>query len=106
LKGAPPEIQRLLAVIIQERNRTVIDDVKKLMTSPSPPGSVAIFYGAGHMADLEKRFHDELGYRAAGEIWLRAMAVNTREAGLSATEIAAMRSLIQWQMELLQGTEK
>jgi len=106
MKGAPPEIQRLLAVIIHERNKTVMEDLKKAIGSTSPPASTAVFYGAGHMADFEKRLREELHYRPAGEVWLRAMAVNTREAGLSATDIGAMRSLIQWQLKLLEGSEE
>jgi len=103
MKGAPPEIQRLLAVIIQERNKVVLDDLQKEITAAESPGSIAVFYGAGHMADFEKRLREGLGYSPAGDVWLRAMAVNTRDAGLSATDIGAMRALIQWQMQALEG---
>jgi hypothetical protein len=106
MKGAPPEIQKLLAVIIQERNKGVLDDVRKEISGTAPPQSLAVFYGAGHMADFEKRLGNELGYRPAGEVWLRAMAVNTRQAGLSEGELNAMRSLIQWQMQLIGGDEE
>ena len=106
MKGAPPEIQKLLAVIIQERNKVVIDDLRKEISRAPPPASLAVFYGAGHMADFEKRLGSELGYRPAGEVWLRAMSVNTRQAGLSESELGAMRSLIQWQMRLIGGDEE
>jgi hypothetical protein len=101
MKGVPPEIQRLLAVIIQERNKVVLEDLKARLRAASPPNSIAVFYGAGHMADLEKRLRGSLGYRPRGEMWLTAMSVNTRQAGLSSEELAAMRSLIQWQMDAL-----
>lgn len=101
MKGVPPEIQRLLTVIIQERNKVVIDDLKAQLRGSRPPRSIAVFYGAGHMADMEKRLRGELGYRPDGEMWLTAISVNTREAGLSKTELDAMRSLIQWQMDAL-----
>jgi len=101
MKGVPPEIQRLLSVIIVERNKVVIDDLKAQLRAARPPGSIAVFYGAGHMADMEKRLRGELGYRPHGEMWLTAISVNTREAGLSKTELDAMRSLIQWQMDAL-----
>jgi len=101
MKGVPPEIQRLLTVIIQERNKVVIDDLKVQLRSRNPHRSIAVFYGAGHMADMEKRLRGELGYRPQGEMWLTAISVNTREAGLSKTELDAMRSLIQWQMDAL-----
>jgi hypothetical protein len=106
MKGAPPEIQKLLAVIIQERNKVVIDDLRREIAGAAAPASIAVFYGAGHMADLEKRLSTDLGYRPAGEVWLRAMTVNTRQAELSDSEMSAIRSLIQWQMQLIEGDEE
>jgi len=102
LKGVPPEIQRLLEVIIRERNRVVFDDLKMELRAFSPPRSIAVFYGAGHMADLERLLRDELKYRPLDEVWLTALVVNTRAAGLSNLEVETMRSLIQWQMQALQ----
>ena len=102
LKGVPPEIQRLLEVIIRERNKVVFDDLKKELRAFSPPRSISVFYGAGHMADLEKLLRDELKYRPLDEVWLTALTVNTRTAGLSNLEMEMVRSLIQWQMEALQ----
>jgi hypothetical protein len=106
MKGAPPELQKLLAVIIQERNKVVIDDLRTQITAAAPPASIAVFYGAGHMADFEKRLVDDLHYCPAGEVWLRAIAVNPRGAGLADSEVATMRSFIQWQMQLLTGDEE
>jgi hypothetical protein len=102
LKGVPPEIQRLLEVIIRERNKVVFDDLKAALRTYSPPRSISVFYGAGHMADLEKLVRDELKYHPLDEVWLTALTVNTRTAGLSNLEMEMMRSLIQWQMEALQ----
>jgi hypothetical protein len=102
LKGVPPEVQRMLEVIIQERNKVVFDDLKAELRTVTPPKSVAVFYGAGHMADLEKRMRDELKYRPLDEVWLTAMSVNMRDTGLSDAEVQAMRSLIQWQLEAMQ----
>lgn len=102
LKGVPPEIQRLLEVIIRERNKVVFDDLKTELRAFSPPRSISVFYGAGHMADLERLLRDELKYRPLDEVWLTALTVNTRTAGLSNLEMEMMRSLIQWQMEALQ----
>jgi hypothetical protein len=102
LKGVPPEIQRMLEVIIRERNKVVFDDLKAALRAFSPPRSISVFYGAGHMADLEKLLRDELKYRPLDEVWLTALTVNMRTAGLSSAEMEMMRSLIQWQMEALQ----
>lgn len=101
-KGVPPEVQRMLEVIIQERNKVVFDDLKAELRAVRPPKSIAVFYGAGHMADLEKRLRDELKYRPLDEVWLTAMSVNKHDTGLSDEEVQAMRSLIQWQLEAMQ----
>lgn len=101
MKGAPPEIQKLLTVIIQERNKVVIEDLKKELASAVPAQSIAVFYGAGHMADFEKRLGSELAYRPAGEVWLRAISVHPRRAGVSESEMGTLRSLIQWQLQLM-----
>ena len=101
LKGVPPEIQRLLEVIIQERNKVVLGDLKAELRAVSPPRSIAVFYGAGHMADLEKRLRGEMNYQPRGEVWLTALSVNTRDTGLSDVEVQAMRGLIQWQLDAL-----
>jgi len=102
IKGVPPEIQRLLEVIIRERNKVVFDDLKAELRAFKPPRSISVFYGAGHMADLEKLLREELKYRPLDEVWLSALTVNTRTAGLSSLEMEMMRGLIQWQMEALQ----
>ena len=101
MQGMPPEIQRMMEVIIRERNKVVFDDLKAEMRSFGAPRSISVFYGAGHMADLEKRLHSELNYRPKDELWLTAISVNTREAGLSNTELEMMRGLIKWQMDAI-----
>ena len=90
-------------MIIQERNKVVVEDLRKELRAPRPARGISIFYGAGHMADLEKRLRTELRYRPRGEVWLTAMSVDLREAGLSAAEMDAMRGLIRWQMEALKS---
>lgn len=105
VRGMPPEIQRLLEVIIRERNKVVVDDLRKELASRprSASRSISVFYGAGHMADLEKRLRHELGYVPRDEQWLRAITVDLRETGLSALELDAMRSMIQWQLDALKA---
>ena len=79
-----------------------MSDLKEEIRAPFAPRSISVFYGAGHMADLEKRLRSEMGYRPKGEVWLTALSVNTRTTGLSAAELEMMRGLIRWQLEALQ----
>jgi len=102
IKGLPPGFQRLLTVIIQERNKVVLADLTAQLRAPGPPATIAIFYGAGHMIDMEKRLRSQLAYRPSTERWLTAMSVDAQAAGLSSAEMDAMRGLVRWQLETLQ----
>src|SRR5262249_24337055 len=94
--------QRLFSVIIQERNQVVLRDLASELRGPDRPRSIAVFYGAGHMADLEKRLRADLAYRPRTERWLTAISVNTRRAGLAEAEVESMRALVRWQLEALE----
>jgi hypothetical protein len=58
-------------LIIVERNKEVIKDLKTTITKK--PRTIAIFYGAGHMEDLEKRLITEMAYKPAEERWFVAI---------------------------------
>lgn len=105
VKNLPPEIQRLMAVIIRRRNEVVIRDLRQQLgpAATSARRSIAVFYGAGHMADLEKRLVAELGYRPREAVWMTALSVDTRAAGLSAAELQMVRNLVQWQLDTLRA---
>jgi len=98
MPGLPEEWQDLVQFLIRERNKIVLNDVRRLLDDKRPPSSVAIFYGAGHMHDLEQRLAGELGYRPVREQWLTAFGINPRAAGVSELELQWVRSLIQAQM--------
>jgi hypothetical protein len=102
-KGIPPEMQRLMRVIIRNRNDVVLRDLRQQMGHTHKGQSISIFYGAGHMTDLENRLVNDLRYRRRGELWLTALAVNTRSAGLSQQELRMVQSLVQWQLDALQA---
>jgi hypothetical protein len=80
----------------------VLKDLKTALKQAPPPRSISIFYGAAHMADMEKRLRDELGYRRAEEAWFTAITVQPAKAGVTETELGFVRALIKAQMEELQ----
>ncbi|HXJ74290.1 MAG TPA: hypothetical protein VNM37_15685 [Candidatus Dormibacteraeota bacterium] len=102
MKGVPPSIQKLLMVIIQERNKVVLADLATELAARKK-GSIAVFYGAGHMADLEQRLRTDLKYHPSSETWLTAVGVDLNQAGVSDAEVDSLRSIVRWQMEALQG---
>ncbi len=95
LSGLTPELKQLLEVLIEQRDRKVISDLKTEAGKLRRRDSIAIFYGTGHMPDLERRLRQELGYRPAGQVWLTAFSVNLRQTGVSPGERQFIRGLVQ-----------
>lgn len=102
--GMPKDFQDLLKVLIEERNKTVVHDVSNALRASPAPSAIAVFYGAGHMPDLEVRLCTQLGYRTAKEQWLTAFEVNPLTSGLSAVELDFMRRWIRMELNVLQQT--
>jgi hypothetical protein len=102
MRGLPPDMQNLLKVLIEARNQNVVDDLKIESANVPPTGSIAVFYGTGHMPNLEKRITRQLHYRPDGDVWFTAFSVDLRKTGLSPAEIEWMRNLLKTQLEQLQ----
>jgi hypothetical protein len=103
VQGLPPDWKQLIKVLIQARNQNVMADLKAELKKIPRSGSIAVFYGAGHMDDLEKRVTGDLHYRPADETWLTAISVDMRQSGLSPAEAQFLRSFIQGQVEQMRG---
>jgi hypothetical protein len=58
------------SVIITERNKKALEVLTKEINAGKK--SIGIFYGAGHMNDMEKRLLDEFGLKRETERWLTA----------------------------------
>jgi len=99
VQGLPPDWKQLIQVLIQARNKNLVADLKSELKKIPRMGSIAVFYGAGHMDDLQKRVTGELHYRPADETWLTAISVDMRKSGLSPTEAQFLRSLIEGQVD-------
>ena len=104
--AASPGMQQLFKTLIDDRNAVVVRDVRKAILAEEPPASIAVFYGAGHMIDLETRLREELDYRSAEETWLTAFSVNPRKAGLSDFEVNFVGRLIRAQIAKLRKPAK
>jgi hypothetical protein len=102
MRGLPPEFQKLMEVLIRSRNTAVLTDLKAELKKRPAPASVAIFYGAGHMPDLEARLAKELNYQPRETNWLTAITVKPAEAGVTEAEMQFVRGLVKWQMQELQ----
>jgi hypothetical protein len=101
MRGLPPGMQRLVKVLIEARNQRVVDDLKTELKAVPRSGSIGVFYGTGHMEDMEKRVTHQLNYRPDGNVWLTAFSVDIRKTGLSPYELQMMQNLLKWQMNQL-----
>ncbi len=102
MEGMPSGMAELMHVIVIDRNRVVIEDLKSVLGEENPPKSIAIVYGAGHMGDMEKRLVSQCGYRYVGGFWFEAIAVDLKESGLSKAEVRQMRGMLK----MMQGGQK
>ncbi|MGQ0627464.1 MAG: hypothetical protein ACT4PL_05110 [Phycisphaerales bacterium] len=84
-------MQAMMKVILIDRNEVVVRDLRGVLEKERGLRDVAVFYGAGHMADLENRLVNDLGYVAEDTEWLSAIRVDPKDAGMSAAEVKALR---------------
>ena len=101
LTSVPEDMRALLRVLIRERNDVVLADLERWDATRPRPARVGVLYGAGHMADLERRLRETTGCRSVGEEWLTAFSVNPGASGLAAAEVELARRLARAQLELL-----
>jgi hypothetical protein len=104
MQSLPPDIKNLVKVLIEARNKKVIADLKdEIQSMKKRNGTVAIFYGAGHMDNMEKLLASELGYFASNEDWMNVFAVDLKKSGVTEGEANATRAMVDWQLNGLQG---
>lgn len=95
-RGMLASMQPMMQVIVHDRNRVVVEDLRSIIAREPGVTSVAAFYGAGHMPDLERRLASELGLLPTGEDrWFPAITVRWSDAGLTAKSVDRMRASIR-----------
>jgi hypothetical protein len=92
---------KMMRVLIRDRNAIVITDLKRYMKEKPRLASVAIFYGAGHMRDIEARLEKELNYAAHGTEWLTAFQADRKKAGITPEQARSIRETISKQLKAL-----
>jgi hypothetical protein len=95
LMGSVDGMEAMQKVIIEDRNRIVLNDLKAVIENEPTVKTIAIFYGAGHMDSMERclRAEFELVSQADAQPneWLTAIRVDPRPAGLSKSRVRQMR---------------
>jgi hypothetical protein len=98
MRGLQPQFRQLLEVLLEKRDQKLITELKKQLPEVGSHGSIALFYGTGHMADLEMRLREELHYRLEGELWLTAFSVDLTRADISRPEREFLRAALKKQL--------
>lgn len=80
----------LNTILITDRNRAAMKVLRKEVDGGKK--KIAIFYGAGHMADFERKLRDELDLRPVSTQWYEAWDLRLRERGL---EDVLLRFLVE-----------
>ena len=101
-QGLPPEWQRLIQILIHARNEAVLKDLQTELRKRTPPKSIAVFYGAAHMEDMERRLRRDLGYLPGREEWFSAFSVDLAKNQITGDEVKFIQSFVDWQMEMLE----
>ena len=66
-------------IVVQARNRTVIDALDAATSAEAPPRAVAVFYGAKHMADLQRTLVEKYGYTLDEKRWFAAAKADPKK---------------------------
>ncbi|XP_010249732.1 PREDICTED: uncharacterized protein LOC104592203 isoform X2 [Nelumbo nucifera] len=65
------------SVILGERNKVAIEALKRAIDEGH--NKIAVLYGGGHMPDLGRRLHEELGLLPSQVQWITAWSIRNRE---------------------------
>lgn len=74
--GLDPATER---IILQARNKVVIEALNDASFSTRAPKSIAVFYGAKHMADLQSSLVGQYGYRLGEKRWFAAAQADPKK---------------------------
>jgi hypothetical protein len=85
-------------VIVVERNQVAINDLKAIIEKEPQIKSVAILYGAAHMADMAQELDEQLGYKPSEETWIPAIEVDLTQSAVTQREINQMRVMLRQMM--------
>lgn len=69
------------SVILAARNDVALKKLAEVLRKPDAPRKTAIFYGAAHMQDMERKLTENMGFQPAGEYWIPAWTVEKRAEG-------------------------
>jgi hypothetical protein len=80
----PAGMKKMMDVILKDRNDVVLQDIRAVLDKEQPARKdIAVFYGAGHLKDMEAKLKQDFGYSFEKEEWLEAISVAPKDLGLT-----------------------
>jgi len=103
LAGDTEGVGHMMEVLIDQRNEVVLADIRGSIEAANSgdedaPGTIAIFFGAGHLAEMERSLVG-MGYEPTETAWLDAIGVDPTEAGMSPEQLKGMRTMMNRMIE-------
>jgi len=93
----------MMKVLIDERNIVVFKDLAKLLVEEPQVKSVALFFGAGHLPDMEERL-EAMGYSETGVEWKNAVDVDSEAVKGGKGLIKQVRKQVEGMLKAQQET--
>jgi hypothetical protein len=95
-EGMGGGISHMMEVLIDQRNEVVLGDIRGAIRDAKETGepeTIAIFYGAGHLAEMERSLVG-MGFAPTETVWLDAIGVDPDDSGMNREQLAGMRTMM------------
>ncbi|MEO0484013.1 MAG: type II secretion system protein GspG [Planctomycetota bacterium] len=99
LTTQPGAMGELMAVILDERNAVVVNDLTEILDNEVGIETIAVIYGAGHLDGIEHALVQDLGYTAMGDEWFDAIVADPKAEGVDARFVSSLRSFMNMSIE-------
>jgi hypothetical protein len=94
MSQVPGSLNKVMQVILQDRNAVVIGDLKAAVQGAGKQKSIAVIYGAAHLPGIQAALVSQLGYTPVDDTWRQAMNVDAKSAGISTDQLKATRKML------------
>lgn len=105
VSAGPAGMAKMMDVILKDRNDVVLSDIRAVIDGEKRK-DISVFYGAGHMADLEEKLTRDFGYTFESERWIEAISVHPKDAGMSPEQAKRTRAMMKKQVESQMAAER
>lgn len=93
-----PRVKRLMELLLKERNELVLQALNIRLTAREHPRSITLFYGAGHMLELENSIRERFAYQMDQEAWLTVYTADPDVPGFTPEHRQQIRDAVMEQM--------